>query len=679
MLDPSSSSFGFSGLAGVQAQATGINFNTDTGAITGGITRDPDVGDVVDGIGVVKQAGLTAFDFASLTIPAGATVTYTGSNALALLATGDLTIAGNVFTGPAPAPGPGVGGQGQKQALGSSVSGGGGGGFGGTGGTGGLGGGAGGPAYDATDFASDATFPTGSAGGAGALCGPGGGAGSPGGAGGGGVELVALGAVDLSGATIAAAGDTTASATFSSGGGGGSGGAVLVAAPAYTDTTGTGFAVDGGYGGQAGTCTIAGQSEEMGDGGSGGGGRVELLTGGTVSAALLSQSELAGPPPVYNHPGTGGGDVGTESMASFLSVSGATAAAVDVPTAAYTAAVPVGALSAVSWNWGDGTTASGSPTHTYTRAGTYTITATGTMAGSGATTRASFGPVVVIDTLDHIVVSPASATIAAGASQSFTANGFDAGNGPVGDRTADTAFTISPSGGATGASCTGNACTARQAGTYTITATDGGRTATATMRVTALPTTTSLTCTPASFPLRSSTGCEVIVTTTGGGAPPGGSVSLAPSGGCTLAGGECLATVTPSVVGTTTVTASYPGDSAHAASHGSTTVTPYDNAFELGAVTRNVRHGTVTMKVVVPEQGRLQWSGSGVRRGSKPIAAKGTASFNIAPSAAVARTLHKTGHAKATVSVTFTPVGGVANTKRKSITFLYVHRHAVHH
>jgi parallel beta-helix repeat protein len=82
--------------------------------------------------------------------------------------------------------------------------------------------------------------------------------------------------------------------------------------------------------------------------------------------------------------------------------------------------------------------------------------------------------------LDHIVISPASATITAGGSQAYTAQGFDAANNSLGDVTATTTFTIAPNG-----SCTGNVCTASVAGAHTVTGDDAGKTDTASLSVTA--------------------------------------------------------------------------------------------------------------------------------------------------------------------------------------------------
>jgi Carbohydrate binding domain len=80
--------------------------------------------------------------------------------------------------------------------------------------------------------------------------------------------------------------------------------------------------------------------------------------------------------------------------------------------------------------------------------------------------------------LDHIVISPASATIAAGASQAYSAEGFDAFGNSVGDITPSTTFSIAPEG-----SCNGNLCTANAGGPHTVTGNNGGKTSNALLSV----------------------------------------------------------------------------------------------------------------------------------------------------------------------------------------------------
>lgn len=95
----------------------------------------------------------------------------------------------------------------------------------------------------------------------------------------------------------------------------------------------------------------------------------------------------------------------------------------------------------------------------------------------------------------------------------------------------------------------------------------------------ATPTTTSVSCQPASMTVGASTTCTVSVSN-GTYTAPTGSVTLtsdtAGTGGtCQLASGACQVTYTPSAAGngTHTLTASYGGDAGNAGSQGTTTVT----------------------------------------------------------------------------------------------------------
>jgi hypothetical protein len=80
--------------------------------------------------------------------------------------------------------------------------------------------------------------------------------------------------------------------------------------------------------------------------------------------------------------------------------------------------------------------------------------------------------------VDHITVSPASASIIAGGSQPYTDTAFDVSNNSFGAVTSTSTFTISPDG-----SCTGSSCTASVAGVHTVTGHFWGLTATATLTV----------------------------------------------------------------------------------------------------------------------------------------------------------------------------------------------------
>jgi hypothetical protein len=85
--------------------------------------------------------------------------------------------------------------------------------------------------------------------------------------------------------------------------------------------------------------------------------------------------------------------------------------------------------------------------------------------------------VTVTWTPHHIVVSPANATISAGSSQAYKAEGYNAASQDLGDVTSATTFTISGGG-----SCTGAVCTSTVPGDHTVTGTNGSAISTAALR-----------------------------------------------------------------------------------------------------------------------------------------------------------------------------------------------------
>src|SRR5947208_12435944 len=85
--------------------------------------------------------------------------------------------------------------------------------------------------------------------------------------------------------------------------------------------------------------------------------------------------------------------------------------------------------------------------------------------------RSSPGP------LDHLVLSPASASVTAGVGQAFTAQGRERCENSLGDATTATTFSLAPAG-----SCTGASCTASVPGPHTVTGSDGGQTGTAALQ-----------------------------------------------------------------------------------------------------------------------------------------------------------------------------------------------------
>jgi hypothetical protein len=104
---------------------------------------------------------------------------------------------------------------------------------------------------------------------------------------------------------------------------------------------------------------------------------------------------------------------------------------------------------------------------TATEAGIYTVTGTdGTRTGQTEMT-------VTPAASSALVLSPASASILAGARQTFTAAAVDAYGNVTGASTSGTTYAVSPDTAGTGASCGADSCTATKPGTYTVTGTDG--------------------------------------------------------------------------------------------------------------------------------------------------------------------------------------------------------------
>ena len=109
---------------------------------------------------------------------------------------------------------------------------------------------------------------------------------------------------------------------------------------------------------------------------------------------------------------------------------------------------------------------------TATITGSYQVTATdGTATAHASLTIKAAG-------LDHIVISPADATIPSGGSQSYTSEGFDVYGNSRGDLTSGTTFSITPNG-----SCTANVCSASISGSHTVRGVRGSKSATAILHV----------------------------------------------------------------------------------------------------------------------------------------------------------------------------------------------------
>jgi hypothetical protein len=109
-------------------------------------------------------------------------------------------------------------------------------------------------------------------------------------------------------------------------------------------------------------------------------------------------------------------------------------------------------------------------------ADSYTVT--GTVDGTSISDSATLDVTSLVD-FDHIIISPDTAAIPAGGSQTYTAEAFDKYGTSLADVTAGTIFTIDGSG----SSCTGAVCTSTVAATHTVTGTYLGKTDTATLIV----------------------------------------------------------------------------------------------------------------------------------------------------------------------------------------------------
>jgi hypothetical protein len=94
------------------------------------------------------------------------------------------------------------------------------------------------------------------------------------------------------------------------------------------------------------------------------------------------------------------------------------------------------------------------------------------------------------------------------------------------------------------------------------------------------------------------------------------------------------------------------------------------NAFKLRKLKRNRRKGTATLQVEVPGPGRLVLFGMKVRRFAREAETAGTFNLKIVPKRKLARRLRARGKARISVNVRFTPTGGSANNRSKSVKLI---------
>ena len=336
--------------------AGAVTFDTDTGAITGTVTRAAGLG-VVDSIGYVQPNGLGVFVFADLDVTMTGSIAFTGSRAVAFLVGGSAQIDGVIdgsggcamtasCAGPGggaggsadtPAGGCGAGGNGQTDLASHSDAGGGGGGGGAAGANGGdvstyLGGSGG-----AACIVDDLVPLIGGSGGGGA--GPGAVTSAPtGGGGGGALQITALQSISITGVISMAGaggqGGPTAPSNAPGGGGGGAGGGILLEAPSVDVAASGVLAANGGGGGGGADAPNVGTDGEPGQrssspalGGADAGG---TSTPGGNGGAGMTAAQPGGSAAANSNAGGGGGAVGRIFVRS---ATGATPAGLATPPA----------------------------------------------------------------------------------------------------------------------------------------------------------------------------------------------------------------------------------------------------------------------------------------------------------------------------------------------------------
>jgi hypothetical protein len=207
-----------------------------------------------------------------------------------------------------------------------------------------------------------------------------------------------------------------------------------------------------------------------------------------------------------------------------------------------------------------------------------------------------------------------------------------------------------------------------------------------------LPTTTSLSCTPATVLLGASTTCTATVTSSPA-APgvPSGSVSFAASAAGTFTLGarcaltptsasdsSCQLTFVPGGLGSQTLSAAFSGDNVNAKSDDSTTLTvdapmggglsvKPSNAFRLSKLRFNRRRGTATMIATVPGPGAMTVAGRGIRRRRERAPRAGVVRLLFTPSHRTRAELLQRGTAKVRFRATYSPDGGDPRVKALTI------------
>ena len=102
---------------------------------------------------------------------------------------------------------------------------------------------------------------------------------------------------------------------------------------------------------------------------------------------------------------------------------------------------------------------------------------------------------------------------------------------------------------------------------------------------------------------------------------------------------------------------------------------PPSNQFDFGKLKRNRGHGTAKLAVELPGPGTVKLAGRNLRRVTKHPAAAGEVMLKVKPRGRTKRHLLRRGRATVRPRVTFTPTGGVANTRSERVRLVEKRRH----
>jgi YVTN family beta-propeller protein len=94
------------------------------------------------------------------------------------------------------------------------------------------------------------------------------------------------------------------------------------------------------------------------------------------------------------------------------------------------------------------------------------------------------------------------------------------------------------------------------------------------------------------------------------------------------------------------------------------------NNFKFGKLTRNKKKGTAKLRIKLPSPGKIALSGKKVKPVRRSAKQASTITLNIRPKPKAKKQLAKKGSAKIRIKVKFTPTGGKARTKGKTVKLI---------